>query len=367
MALTSPAVAPVSDEPAVAALAATVRCLALQYDADCLVDTADGRLVAHSVEGPATATVVDALLRSDTRSIDAALRQRRTLGLVAGGPVLSGRVDGRTVLRVPIGRGRIGALWLSLRGGACPAVGDLSDAAERLVPLLVVPAEQNTDVAALLTGESVALPARLQPSERMWVVAASGVDAATLATLPADGTVLSCRSGASSYAVIGTSPAVDAPALQAAVQQQLGGPWPAHARAAIAGPVSSAAEVAAARELADRALRVTPSGCCRTAEQLREQIVLRHLHDAVAELPALAGDPVERLRAYDSRRQAQLVETLQCWLQARGDVTLASDLSGVHHNTIRYRLKRIAEIAGVDLTVGSADWIELYLRLAVSD
>jgi DNA-binding PucR family transcriptional regulator len=43
------------------------------------------------------------------------------------------------------------------------------------------------------------------------------------------------------------------------------------------------------------------------------------------------------------------VETLRAWLDAFGDVTTAAAAVFVHPNTFRYRLRRLAEVGGLDL------------------
>jgi DNA-binding PucR family transcriptional regulator len=44
------------------------------------------------------------------------------------------------------------------------------------------------------------------------------------------------------------------------------------------------------------------------------------------------------------------VHTLRCWLDAFGDVPAAAERAHVHPNTFRYRLRRLAEVAGLDLS-----------------
>jgi hypothetical protein len=117
-----------------------------------------------------------------------------------------------------------------------------------------------------------------------------------------------------------------------------------------------AAGLPAARACADRVLRVL-----RAADAGREQRVARladvHAHALLMELRDLAaahGDrptgPVARLGAYDAEHGTNLVETLRAWLDAFGDVAAASAAMFVHANTFRYRLRRLTEVSGIDLT-----------------
>jgi len=52
---------------------------------------------------------------------------------------------------------------------------------------------------------------------------------------------------------------------------------------------------------------------------------------------------------YDRRHHSNLVVTLRAWLDAFGDVVTAAGTLFVHPNTFRYRLRRVVEVAEVDL------------------
>ena len=70
---------------------------------------------------------------------------------------------------------------------------------------------------------------------------------------------------------------------------------------------------------------------------------------AAAVLQALVIGPLERLRAHDARSGGSLVETLTAWCAAGCDINTAARRLHVHTNTLRYRLRRAAEISGLDL------------------
>src|SRR5262249_4441450 len=72
--------------------------------------------------------------------------------------------------------------------------------------------------------------------------------------------------------------------------------------------------------------------------------------DTVAARGDRPTGPLARMLEYDRRHDSRLVETLQVWLDAFGDVSAASDRLFVHPNTFRYRLRRVAEVGGIDLT-----------------
>jgi len=120
------------------------------------------------------------------------------------------------------------------------------------------------------------------------------------------------------------------------------------------GPVAlSAVELAPARDSADRAVRVLRAGrptvrVARLADVHVEALLLE-LRDLVLAKGDQPTGPVARLFAYDARHNANLVETLRAWLDAFGDVIAAAAAVYVHPNTFRYRLRRLAEVGGIDL------------------
>jgi DNA-binding PucR family transcriptional regulator len=57
---------------------------------------------------------------------------------------------------------------------------------------------------------------------------------------------------------------------------------------------------------------------------------------------------LERLIAYDAKHKTALLPSLRSWLDGLDAIASAKDMH-VHVNTFRYRLRRVAEIAEVDL------------------
>jgi GAF domain-containing protein len=74
-------------------------------------------------------------------------------------------------------------------------------------------------------------------------------------------------------------------------------------------------------------------------------------------------DAVSRLVAYDRERNAALLHTLEEFLRRRGSIGATSEALFVHPNTLRQRLRRIAEVSGLDLR--EDDWlmIEIAVKL----
>lgn len=137
------------------------------------------------------------------------------------------------------------------------------------------------------------------------------------------------------------------------------------------GPVAAdVADLVAARIGAERALRVArgrrgPAQVARIADVQAEALVLE-LRDAMAARGERPSGPLARLIAYDARYDAALVQTLRLWLDAFGDVRTAAAAAAaiVHQNTYRYRLRRVVEVGGIDLTDPDARFVAM-LQLRV--
>jgi len=121
----------------------------------------------------------------------------------------------------------------------------------------------------------------------------------------------------------------------------------------IGPPAADGSGLRASRDGANRALRVllTNGGSKRviTAEDAHIDALMLELADLSAARGDVATGPIARLLAYDGKHQSQLVHTLRCWLDAFGDIGAASAAAYVHPSTFRYRLRRLAEVGGIDL------------------
>jgi DNA-binding PucR family transcriptional regulator len=120
------------------------------------------------------------------------------------------------------------------------------------------------------------------------------------------------------------------------------------------GPVATdLAGLTHARLSVDRALRVLHASRGGRRVARLDDIQVESLMLELRDLAAARGDKptgaLARLLDYDRKHTSSLVETLQAWLDAFGDVTSASEALYVHPNTFRYRLRRVAEVGGIDL------------------
>lgn len=68
-----------------------------------------------------------------------------------------------------------------------------------------------------------------------------------------------------------------------------------------------------------------------------------------ARLVDFADRMLEVLESHDRERGGDLVQTLGGYLAAGGSATGAAEQLGIHRNTLGYRLKRIADLTGLDL------------------
>jgi len=117
----------------------------------------------------------------------------------------------------------------------------------------------------------------------------------------------------------------------------------ASATVGISSPVLSSQDVPrAAREAASACAMGRDADCSITsADDQWHELLLGRLR------PVLQGcGPVDRLLDYDREHGSDLLTTLSAWLASGNEA--AAELN-IHVNTLRYRVRRAAEISGVDL------------------
>lgn len=124
-------------------------------------------------------------------------------------------------------------------------------------------------------------------------------------------------------------------------------------RGAVADAVDGLAGLPAARRDVDLALRAMAAGsdasACVHVDDLKARSVLLRLRDLAESRPDLLDGRLAPLLASDRERGTSYVATLQAFLDCLGDVRAAADAVVVHPNTFRYRLRRLSELAGLDL------------------
>lgn len=81
------------------------------------------------------------------------------------------------------------------------------------------------------------------------------------------------------------------------------------------------------------------------------ELVVTEAQAAVADLVRqLPQAPLRRLQEHDEKAGGELVASLTGWCRAGFDVPAAAAALHVHPNTLRYRLRRAADVSGLDVT-----------------
>lgn len=121
--------------------------------------------------------------------------------------------------------------------------------------------------------------------------------------------------------------------------------------AGISGP-AEVADLSAARREADECLALhetTPQDAPPAYDESWDDILLQRLRTAARSGRSPDRGPVAELRRHDRAHATDYVATLRAWLEAQGDPAGAGQQLGVHENTVRYRLRKMAEITNLPL------------------
>ncbi|MFI6477710.1 PucR family transcriptional regulator [Nonomuraea sp. NPDC050663] len=110
-----------------------------------------------------------------------------------------------------------------------------------------------------------------------------------------------------------------------------------------------------------RGLAESRSGGVVTSDEIYTHALL------LATLPgdvrrSFTGHLLGPLIAYDAAHQSELVRTLEVFLDSAGSWQVCGERMHVHVNTVRYRIRRVEELTGRDLS-SMADRVDLYLAL----
>lgn len=139
-------------------------------------------------------------------------------------------------------------------------------------------------------------------------------------------------------------------------------------RVGIGALVASLGDVPRSRAEVDLVLRVLSMDAKRRTvahiDDVRAQALLLQLRDLADERPQLRIGRLATLLEHDRKHGTEYVATVRAYLESFGDVPTAAGAIGVHPNTFRYRVRRLSEIADIDL--GDPDQrfaVELQLRL----
>lgn len=118
--------------------------------------------------------------------------------------------------------------------------------------------------------------------------------------------------------------------------------------------VSGTQSLVTGRHGAQRALRVQiekgESANVALFSEVHIEALILEMRDKFAAGNEHATGPVARLWAHDQAHGTDFIHTLRVWLDCLGDISTAADTLHVHPNTLRYRLRRLAELADMDLS-----------------
>jgi GAF domain-containing protein len=101
-----------------------------------------------------------------------------------------------------------------------------------------------------------------------------------------------------------------------------------------------------------------------TIAEMQSDVVMRRVRERLADDPLCRTPHLDLLARHDAEHHTNHLATLGAYLDSFGDVSSAAARLDVHSNTLRYRLKRIDEIIGLDLADPVARFVlELQWRL----
>ena len=97
-----------------------------------------------------------------------------------------------------------------------------------------------------------------------------------------------------------------------------------------------------------------------------ERLSLTSLLLASEDVPLadMANESLNPLRSFDAAHGAELMTTLESYLNNNGSVAAVAEELTLHRNTVRYRLAQITELTGYD-PAQTPDRVQLWLALAV--
>jgi hypothetical protein len=124
--------------------------------------------------------------------------------------------------------------------------------------------------------------------------------------------------------------------------------------AAIGGTAIDRAAIPRSRAEAAELFRLQAAGPVATPavriEDAWPTVVIARARAAVRVDESLLGSPLPALVGHDRDHGTRYVETLSAWLDHPGDPKTAAAALHIHPNTLRHRMRRIAEVTPLDLT-----------------
>jgi purine catabolism regulator len=94
------------------------------------------------------------------------------------------------------------------------------------------------------------------------------------------------------------------------------------------------------------------------------RLLLARQEDAALE--AISRGLLGPLLDYDRRQHGDLLASLRAFLEHNGNWESAARAMAVHRHTLRYRIRRVADLTGRDLE-SAADRVEFWLAMQAAD
>jgi hypothetical protein len=128
-------------------------------------------------------------------------------------------------------------------------------------------------------------------------------------------------------------------------------------------------DVPGCRRTADRVLRALAEGesesSVATATDIRSRVVLLEWAENREITGSLPPGPVEAMIEYDAKNSTEYARSVLTFLDAFGEAIRAANALMVHENTLRYRVRRVQELFGIDLKdpdTRLVTWLQLRLK-----
>ena len=165
------------------------------------------------------------------------------------------------------------------------------------------------------------------------------------------------------------------PGREAGVRRFAAGALPGLARAAgspvrsaLSAPTRDCGELVALRHEVDAVMKAASASAdappVATVADVHTRMLLDRVADELERDPRLRHPGVQQITDHDRERGSDYATTLLAWLDAQSDAPAAAERLRVHPNTLRYRLRRMEEMFGLDLSDPDSllsAWLQLRL------
>lgn len=139
-------------------------------------------------------------------------------------------------------------------------------------------------------------------------------------------------------------------------------------RASVGSSVTTIADISRSRHDADLVMLLLAnwpsSTAVASAQGVRSRLTLLELAQVFRDTPRFLSQQAESVLALDARSGTEYAKTLRTYLDASRDSAVTAERLSLHQNTLRYRLRRVNELLGIDLD-NPDDTLTLWLSLRV--